>query len=524
MIKTKKNLMPIIGLVALLLLGFSMASCSSGGGDDNDIVPGGYVGDDDDDDVTDNKQIDVTGTWRAVSVSGYFVDNGNKTEYTYAGDAADGGYLDYVVMFYPDNIWRYGGLSRADRFMPFAKGTYSVDGGKLTATADSINSWEKISFSSNGGQNIKVAYELLDYETRTTVDADTFTLARVSTSPYFYRFYRQQYSDGQVLTSEVLDNPADQGFTQKDAWIKYGTVFEDDEKCEATTIYDNGTGFFIKGNNQEDNTFHEWDSTTNTWEYWEGGIFWMQSGDKYWGRNYDDTQRYVRVYLLPNGMNIEKVHFIDDGDVHNTNAAGSPYSSYFGYRTTGSIFFDVYQDNFSIDDQVFAYSTGSWLTIAKIRVAYYKGDKYDRGNGKYGTYDYTRVAIDWAQSQNYGSARSAEIHVNVNNVEGKSYYSKITVNQQGTGSSGGSSGGNSGGSSGGGSGGSSGGSTGKTKCNICHGTGKCTATGCYNGMCSRCGGTGIGTLGKKCVYCNNGKCRTCGGTGKCKYCGGDGYM
>lgn len=81
-----------------------------------------------------------------------------------------------------------------------------------------------------------------------------------------------------------------------------------------------------------------------------------------------------------------------------------------------------------------------------------------------------------------------------------------------------------GGNSGGGSGGNSGGNSGGSKCSICYGTGKCMATNCYKGKCMRCGGTGTGTLGKKCAYCNSGYCRTCGGTGKCKYCGGDGRI
>ena len=77
---------------------------------------------------------------------------------------------------------------------------------------------------------------------------------------------------------------------------------------------------------------------------------------------------------------------------------------------------------------------------------------------------------------------------------------------------------NTGGSSGG-SGGSDGGSK---KCTGCYGTGKCTATNCLRGKCARCAGTGIGTMGRKCNYCNNGYCRTCSGTGKCKYCNGTG--
>ena len=72
-------------------------------------------------------------------------------------------------------------------------------------------------------------------------------------------------------------------------------------------------------------------------------------------------------------------------------------------------------------------------------------------------------------------------------TQGKVYHRTITVIQEGQ-----MSGGDSGTA---GSGGGTG--NGDSKCSICNGTGRCTGTYCYKGSCSRCGGTGMGTMGIK---------------------------
>jgi len=70
-------------------------------------------------------------------------------------------------------------------------------------------------------------------------------------------------------------------------------------------------------------------------------------------------------------------------------------------------------------------------------------------------------------------------------------------------------------------------------CNICHGSGSCTPTGCAgptyctNGHCGFCYGSGKvsvqGTM-TKCTSCDGtGKCRRCNGTGKCPKCHGAGF-
>ena len=309
---------------------------------------------------------------------------------------------------------------------------------------------------------------------------------------------------------KVLADPEKYGFESRKVMMLLvrREEYKDNELMQIK-IWDNGDGFFIKGDDPTDNIFREWrNDSRDKFFYAPDGILRITPSMRY---NVEaQTEKYYQVVVDAEEVEIDNVQFSDSCPYKFT-SRGSSYDANLDAYWSGMFHLYTYYDDFSWSDVVLDTDV-SWLRISYYRILYNKGDA--SANDPQYIYDSTNCGLYFAVTENSGYQRTGHIDVYVTSPQGKVYHRTITVIQEGQ---------MSGGDSGtGGSGGGTGGADGK--CSICNGTGKCTATYCYKGSCSRCGGTGMGTMGKKCNYCNNGKCRTCGGTGKCKYCGGSGKI
>ncbi|MBR6087390.1 MAG: hypothetical protein IKP84_05855 [Prevotella sp.] len=255
--------------------------------------------------------------------------------------------------------------------------------------------------------------------------------------------------DGDSIPSQVLANPSRYGFSWDAVLIvhrynydsgSYTFTYED----EAWT---DGEGCFIVGSDNWNNTYLQFHTEKRDISTQEGVI--VMDGEECYA-TYSDDERFV--FIIPNlDIEIQKVKF-DENNSFTESYQGPTYNEYLGALYTSSTYFNVYTDNFSLDD-VQATTSSSWLTVSKIMLNHKKGEIGSNGS----TYDYNLVSIWWYNSENTtGSDRVGYIYITLK-ADGETYNHTLQVTQKAN-SSGGSSGGS--GGSGDNSGGSSGGSGG----------------------------------------------------------------
>ena len=339
--------------------------------------------------------------------------------------------------------------------------------------------------------------------------SQNMTLVEEQNLSYVIPRHEFNFNNGDAIDAKVLANPQKYGFDmQKATMLHVDRDIQNDGNTylKLIEIWSNSKGYFIIGNSTTDNVYRKWNNY-DTYYYAPDGILYLKNGMEW---NADAiTDEFFEVIVNTEEVEIDNAR-INDYSPYTLNSSASSYSSALGFSFSGSFTFDVWYDNFSWSD-INVYTDASWLWIAnEKRIFNYKGDVVPDRQNKH--YDNTSGGLYFCTTENNGYERTGHIYVYINTPQGKTYSKTITVIQKGKYSDGG-------------TGGDTGGDSGSSHtCTICYGTGKCTATNCISGSCAKCGGTGIGTMGNKCNYCNNGRCRSCGGTGKCKYCGGDGKI
>lgn len=250
--------------------------------------------------------------------------------------------------------------------------------------------------------------------------------------------------DGDSIPSQVLANPSRYGFSWDAVLIvhrynydsgSYTFTYED----EAWT---DGEGCFIVGSDNWNNTYLQFHTEKRDISTQEGVI--VMDGEECYA-TYSDDERFV--FIIPNlDIEIQKVKF-DENNSFTESYQGPTYNEYLGALYTSSTYFNVYTDNFSLDD-VQATTSSSWLTVSKIMLNHKKGEIGSNGS----TYDYNWVSIWWYNSENTtGSERSGYIYVTLK-ADGETYNYTLHVTQSayssGSGSDSGSGSGSGSGSSG----------------------------------------------------------------------------
>lgn len=238
--------------------------------------------------------------------------------------------------------------------------------------------------------------------------------------------------DGETIPEFIKMNPAAYGYEVIEVTVdKYTSDCSSKIRITPLYAYQNDEGFFIPGDIAKiGNVYHTWNTVKSydlPIEYTFDGLYYLNTGDKYY-RIYDNYEQQS-ILILPATHVVQKVHWLDT-NVITLDSSASTYSSFLGYNTTGSIFFDVY-DDVNVYSQVSVSYSDSWLT-GKVRVAYRKGDTYNNGAS---VYDATRIAIDYANTKNTGSERTGYINITVTEVDGETYNQTYTIKQSGTSSS-----------------------------------------------------------------------------------------
>lgn len=480
-----KRIQFILPVLFTMALGFVILSC-----DNKEVVTGGVPG--------------GTGTEERYYDLDFVI---GKKWCTTTTDASDSEvkrayYFDYnnkgVVCDWNDGNWEgyhftYS-LDTASNTINIESDTYSSE--RITLKVIQIKSETFF-----GPTKMEVAEQMGGSTQRFTLELKTFEYTDV-VSNYI--------KNNSPVHPKVLADPEKYGFeSRKVMMLLFRREKYKDNELMQIEIWDNGPGFFIKGDDPTDNIFRKWYRSGYENRYpLPYGVLRITPG--MWHNVEAQTDKYYQVVVDAEEVEIDNVEF-SDFSPYKHNSKGSSYDANLGVYWSCCFDLFAYYDDFSWSD-VDIYIDVPWLRITHKRILYNRGDASDIDPQD--IYDHTRCLLYIAETENTGYQRTGHIDVYVNAPQGKVYHRTITVIQEGQ---------MSGGDSGtGGSGGGTG--NGDSKCSICNGTGRCTGTYCYKGSCSRCGGTGMGTMGKKCNYCNNGKCRTCGGTGKCKYCGGSGKI
>ncbi len=249
--------------------------------------------------------------------------------------------------------------------------------------------------------------------------------------------------DDDPIPQEVLNDPADHGFTKITCWYHKLTFANDQNEAGHMEVWDNGNGMFVAGADFWHNTFMEW-GTSRNFIYDKDGVYYFPKGSSCTVAGSMRTDDY-QIWIVKDGEpSLSKVMF-KEPFTYNINSAASSYVPAVGITHTGAIYFDVYDENFSFANCRIT-TSDSWLTIAHTSISNRRGDLQD--NGK--QYDETGACILWANTQNTGYNRTATITLSVNAPDGKTYTQNYTVNQTGPkGTEGGSGGGGEGGGEGG---------------------------------------------------------------------------
>lgn len=232
--------------------------------------------------------------------------------------------------------------------------------------------------------------------------------------------------DKDVVPSFVLEEPQSYGFEYMECWAFFDNLINDSKEIvENCPVYVNDTGAFLHGKLSNCNIFNKW-QTYDNFIYHDEGIYIIPQGTKHFcfGSTLDNSE--YQTTLVYNAVpSLSRVHFKCDSHNINTNASG--YVPAENTTFTGLCIFDVYDQSFSLDKISVTYSD-SWLWTGKIATGIVESN-------------YTAVRLLWANSANYGAARTGYIYITVNNIHGESYTHTVTVNQAGTGGSGTDSGG-----------------------------------------------------------------------------------
>lgn len=490
MISTVKNfLVHYAGMLALCLIAFTVHSCSSSDDDSGSEYYGYTKG--------DIALQTLSGSWGIVENSYTNASGTHKDEYL-TSEANHTIEIDgsgrFYTKFYYGKKWKNEYTGQFD----------ASPEGAITATCDSSQVTSmNVDYSGINNGKLVITYKISDKD----VNAGTYRITYEKAIDDAFSSRKPSYSgegelyDDREVNSAVFEHPRKYSFVKVKA-VKVSSKAKGnddaDEKIENIDIYTNGVGFFAANSGELDNKYHL--LTTGQSENiatFRTGDIWARWSDSWWKSTNN------------NGDDFDCIIISDDFYVRKMSVSaisGLTYDS--DGSTTQYVTITFYTGSKGLYDAMF-YSNVSWI-YETGRNIWYDGD-----NAKV-------ISLSWKLSKNYGSDREGTFYISVPDLEGHDYLYSVDVKQRGR--SGGSSGGSSGGGSG--SGGDSdygGGGTGKTRCSICHGTGRCTATNCLHGKCARCAGTGIAPGGGRCYYCDYGYCRTCGGTGDCKYCDGTGY-
>ena len=236
--------------------------------------------------------------------------------------------------------------------------------------------------------------------------------------------------DDDVVPTFVQTNPEAYGFEYKECWAHFHNFALGYRYPYLNyPVWVNQDGAFLHGSYSNCNIFNIWYYSENL-IYSEGGVYLISKGTKYLAfgstLNNDEYQTHLLYDLVPT---LQRVHFYGCED-HTINSRASSYVPADGLTYTGVSNFRVYDPSFTLDKVQVSYSA-SWLWAVKV-------SSIVESDGCY------VVTIRWGNSANSGSARSAFMYITVNGVQGETYSTTVTINQQGVG---GSSGGGSGGSS-----------------------------------------------------------------------------
>lgn len=388
-------------LIAVLMCLAMIMSCSKD--DDDKSVKSG--------ENNDNK-VELMGSWTLISCD----ENGSPIGATYTfsdngtGTIAGGGKSTTFTYTYKANGEFTITLSDSNHFM---KGLIAVSGN----TASGTYRWN------DGSTDHHFSFKKSD---GSTPDDDSGNDDKGEEKPAF------KLNDGDPIPASIKANPAAYGFEVIQVNVdKYS--YDESSTIRYTELFaeQDSEGFFILGDvDGIGNIYHTWSTIKSydlPFEYTFDGLYNLNTGDKYYSKYDGDAQQ--RLLILPATHELQKVHWLDT-EVKTVNSDASPYLSSYGYNTSGSVFFDVY-DNVDVSSQVQVSYSDSWLT-GRIRVAYRKGE--DNNNA-------TRIAIDYAKTQNTGNDRTGYIYITVTGIDGKSYTQTYTIIQSGASSSGGNSGG-----------------------------------------------------------------------------------
>lgn len=253
-----------------------------------------------------------------------------------------------------------------------------------------------------------------------------------------------QYGD--IIPDRVLASPMQYGFGMDTVLVvysynygsgRYSFYYED-------VAWVDERGCFIVGSDKWNNTYIRFYYNQSNNIRTDNEVIVMDGKERY--AMYDDGELFVAI-IPDQNVEIRKVLFSDSGTT-TTSHQGPFYNAAIDALETSAIYFDLYTDDFSIDD-VQATTSSSWLTVSKIMLNYKKGDI---ASGE-STYDHSRGSIWWYTSENTtGSDRVGYIYVTLK-VDGETINHTLEVTQlaYSSGGSGSGSGSDSGSGSGGGS-------------------------------------------------------------------------
>lgn len=238
-----------------------------------------------------------------------------------------------------------------------------------------------------------------------------------------------QYGD--IIPDRVLASPMQYGFSMDTVLVvysynygsgRYSFYYED-------VAWVDERGCFIVGSDKWNNTYIRFYYNQSNNIRTDNGVIVMDGKERY--AMYDDGELFVAI-IPDQNVEIRKVLFSDSGTT-TTSHQGPFYNAAIDALETSAIYFDLYTDDFSIDD-VQATTSSSWLTVSKIMLNYKKGDI---ASGE-STYDHSRGSIWWYTSENTtGSDRVGYIYVTLK-VDGETINHTLEVTQHAYSSGGGS--------------------------------------------------------------------------------------